>query len=179
MIQQANIVIVNGEETVLVPSSTPAPAPSTSIKQSVGGGDIWESWMGVCRADPGCRERWTEHGAAIARAATAHDVPTTLLIGVAYHESSLDPTVQGDDGHAHGMFQLNARWHPLPEYGSAFKPYNVGWAATYAARWLHDLAQTRGGDWCAAIDAYQGKARSHPHSYAEEIWSCDSTHPLG
>lgn len=162
------------------PPATPERATETQSAapaQSTGGNHevtntLLKSWMQDCRYDEDCQARWTDYGSAVARSAAQWNVPAILLLGVAYHESRFHPGAVGDDGRALGMFQLNTDYHPLYEYGIDFLPYDFEWSSNYAARWLADLAADRDGDWCAAVDAYQGRQRSDPLNYADEIWTC-------
>ena len=173
-------------ESVLGQAAVPTPeAVAPVVSQGANGGSgisgnpLAKAWMDDCREDVTCRARWSEYGSAISRAATRWDVPATLLLGVAWQEGRFHPGAVGDDGKALGMFQLNTNWHPLPQYGIDFLPFDFEWASNYAARWLADLAADRDGDWCAAIDAYQGRQRSDPLNYADEIWTCSAVPPAG
>lgn len=42
-------------------------------------------------------------------------VEKELLVKLAFCESSLNPTAKGDNGDSLGLFQINSRWHDLPD----------------------------------------------------------------
>jgi len=95
-------------------------------------------------------------GKQIVAAAQHHHLDPRLLAAVAAQEtggpqSDSGRNIVGDDGHGHGLFQIDDRWHPFAQTSKAMDPAAN---AEYAAQMLSGLVQTNGGDVHAALAAY-------------------------
>lgn len=104
--------------------------------------------------------RLTSQGVAfapeIAAAARRHELDPELLAAVAAQEtggpgSNSGRNVVGDDGHGHGIFQIDDRWHTFARTPEAMDPDRN---ADYAAGMLSSLLSRYGGDVHAALSAY-------------------------
>jgi hypothetical protein len=92
----------------------------------------------------------------IAAAATRHHLDPRLLAAVAAQEtggpaSDSGRNVVGDGGHAHGLFQIDDRWHAFARTRAAMDPAQN---ADYAAGILASNLNRYGGDVHAALSAY-------------------------
>lgn len=103
----------------------------------------------------------------------AHHLPLFLLTAVGSRETDLDPAYTegavGDGGHGHGLFQLDDRWHDIPE---GFDTDPRLQAETAAAQ-LELLYRTE-GDWVRALNRYnsgQGSTEGTTgHDYGPDVW---------
>ena len=76
-------------------------------------------------------------GASSAR----YGVDPTVVAGVIKCESSFDPLNVGDEGLAHGLAQINSRWHPeIPREVAE----NPSWAIDYLAK---GISEGKGKQW--------------------------------
>jgi soluble lytic murein transglycosylase-like protein len=92
----------------------------------------------------------------IAAAARRYGVDPNLLAAVAAQETGGPDTnagrnVVGDDGHGHGLFQIDDRSHPFASTRAAMDPAQN---ADYAAGMLSGLLKTYGGNVREALSAY-------------------------
>jgi Transglycosylase SLT domain len=92
----------------------------------------------------------------IARAAAKHGVDPTLLAAVAAQEtggpgSNAGRNIVGDQGHGHGLFQIDDRWHGFAKTAAAMDPAQN---ADYAAGMLSNLLDQYGGNVHEALSAY-------------------------
>ncbi len=113
----------------------------------------------------------------IQSAASLHHVDPFDLAGLASHESgfdqpcgSMDPlhngTGIGFDGHGHGLFQIDDRWHPDALTPSIDDP-NVN--ANDGAQVFSDFLNSESGDVSAALHDYNAGSRDNasiPPDYA-------------
>lgn len=125
---------------------------------------------------------------AIEAAATAHEIPTELLLAIGMVESGLTPWVLNAEGTPYffedsdsalaeleslqangiasidvGCMQVNLRWHPdaFSDLAAAIDP---GSNATYAAKFLLSLyAMT--GSWTDAVAYYHSSAQRYQRPY--------------
>jgi hypothetical protein len=96
----------------------------------------------------------------ITAAARRHGIDPTLLAAVAAQEtggpgSNAGRNVLGDDGHGHGLFQIDDRWHAFAQTPAAMDPATN---ADYAAGMLSGLLGTYGGNVREALSAYNAGA---------------------
>ncbi len=92
----------------------------------------------------------------IADAARRHEVDPELLAAVAAQEtggpgSNSGANIVGDEGHGHGLFQIDDRWHGFASTPAAMDPEKN---ADYAAGMLSGLLTRYGGNVREALSAY-------------------------
>ena len=95
-------------------------------------------------------------GAQITAAARANGLDPRLLAAVAAQETGgpandSGANIVGDNGHGHGLFQLDDRYHPIARTAAAMDPASN---AQYAGKFLSGLLQRFGGNLRAALSAY-------------------------
>lgn len=78
-----------------------------------------------------------------------YKLPQFLLYAVASRETNMTNEV-GDGGHGHGMFQLDDRWHKIPDGFDS----DVNLQAKTAANMLQGLINVFPGDLKAAVSSY-------------------------
>ena len=99
-------------------------------------------------------------GAQITAAARANGLDPRLLAAVAAQETGgpandSGANIVGDNGHGHGLFQLDDRYHPIARSAAAMDPATN---AQYAGKFLSGLLQRFGGNLRAALSAYNAGA---------------------
>jgi hypothetical protein len=92
----------------------------------------------------------------IARAASKYGLDPRLLAAVAAQEtggpgSNAGRNIVGDEGHGHGLFQIDDRWHGFAKTAAAMDPQAN---ADYAAGMISGLLKRYGGDVHKALSAY-------------------------
>jgi hypothetical protein len=95
-------------------------------------------------------------GPQITAAATRHNLQPRLLAAVAAQEtggpgSDSGRNIVGDQGHGHGVFQIDDRWHAFARSPAAMDPAKN---ADYAAGMLASNLDRYGGDVHKALSAY-------------------------
>jgi hypothetical protein len=95
-------------------------------------------------------------GPQIAAAATRHNLQPRLLAAVAAQETggpgaNSGRNIVGDEGHGHGLFQIDDRWHAFARSPAAMDPAKN---ADYAAGMLASNLDRYGGDVHKALSAY-------------------------
>jgi hypothetical protein len=95
-------------------------------------------------------------GPQITAAATRHNLQPRLLAAVAAQEtggpgSDSGRNIVGDQGHGHGLFQIDDRWHSFARSSAAMDPAKN---ADYAAGMLASNLDRYGGDVHKALSAY-------------------------
>lgn len=93
---------------------------------------------------------------AITAAATRHQLDPRLLAAVAAQETGgpgadSGRNIVGDQGHGHGLFQIDDRWHAFARTAAAMDPARN---ADYAAGMLAAGLKRYGGDLHKALSAY-------------------------
>jgi hypothetical protein len=96
------------------------------------------------------------YGPAITAAATRHHLQPRLLAAVAAQETGgpgadSGRNIVGDEGHGHGVFQIDDRWHAFARSRAAMDPAKN---ADYAAGMLQSNLERYGGDVHKALSAY-------------------------
>jgi hypothetical protein len=96
------------------------------------------------------------YGPAITAAATSHHLDPRLLAAVAAQETGGPGTdsgrnIVGDEGHGHGLFQIDDRWHTFARTPEAMDPAKN---ADYAAGMLSANLSRYGGNVHKALSAY-------------------------
>ncbi len=96
------------------------------------------------------------YGPAITAAATRHHLQPRLLAAVAAQEtggpgSNSGRNIVGDEGHGHGLFQIDDRWHAFARTPAAMDPAKN---ADYAAGMIASNLDRYGGDVHKALSAY-------------------------
>jgi hypothetical protein len=95
-------------------------------------------------------------GPQITAAATRHNLQPRLLAAVAAQEtggpgSDSGRNIVGDQGHGHGVFQIDDRWHAFARTPAAMDPAKN---ADYAAGMIASNLERYGGDVHKALSAY-------------------------
>lgn len=103
-------------------------------------------------------------GSEIASAARAHRIEPALLAAVAAQEtggpdSNSGRNITGDEGHGHGVFQIDDRCHAFARTPAAADPARN---ADYAAGMLRGLIDRYGGDVRKALSAYNSGSPTAP-----------------
>lgn len=104
----------------------------------------------------------------------AHSLPRFLLFAVGSRETNLRPEftegATGDGGHGHGLFQLDDRWHDIPD-GFDTDP---ALQAETAAFKLH-VDQGRFWDWVKTLNYYNSGSPNTEDTtggdYGPDVWS--------
>jgi hypothetical protein len=96
------------------------------------------------------------YGPAITAAATSHHLDPRLLAAVAAQETGGPGTdsgrnIVGDEGHGHGLFQIDDRWHTFARTPEAMDPAKN---ADYAAGMISANLSRYGGNVHKALSAY-------------------------
>ncbi len=96
------------------------------------------------------------YGPQITAAATRHNLQPRLLAAVAAQETGgpgadSGRNIVGDQGHGHGLFQIDDRWHAFARTPAAMDPAKN---ADYAAGMLASSLERYGGDVHKALSAY-------------------------
>lgn len=105
---------------------------------------------------------------------SAHNLPRFLLFAVGSRETNLrrefTEGATGDGGHGHGLFQLDDRWHVIPE---GFDTDPQLQAETAAVKL--DLDHRRFGDWISTLNFYNsGSPNSEDTTggdYGPDVWA--------
>ncbi len=116
------------------------------------------------------RVRWPQ----LHRYERDYGLPSFLLFAVGSRETNLRAAftegTTGDQGHGHGGFQLDDRWHEIPE---GFD-YDIDAQATKAANMLAGLFE-REDDWQRALNRYNSGSpdvnRTTGRDYGPDVWS--------
>jgi hypothetical protein len=95
-------------------------------------------------------------GPQITAAATRHNLQPRLLAAVAAQETGgpgadSGRNIVGDEGHGHGVFQIDDRWHAFARTPAAMDPAKN---ADYAAGMIASNLERYGGDVHKALSAY-------------------------